>query len=514
MSIKRSFFSNYIKIYFWQGLAIFFGFLTMFIVTPFLSSNKSVFGIYSVCISVSVFLSYADLGFLGAGQKFAAEEYARGNLKKEREIVGFTGFILFVFVIICALTFLYLSINPQIILSNISLKEKAIASKLLGILSIAAFITVLQRVAQMIYSIRIEEYIFQRLMIAGNFVKLLSVYYFFRKSNYDIVGYFAFVQLTNFTAITISLVIANRRYKYKVLNLIRSIKFKKDIFSKTKNLAFSSLFMTVSWLLYNELDNFVIGKVLGPDKVAIYALGLSMMTFFRSFFGGFFSPFLSRFNHYIGIDDSEGLKQTFTQLVQFTFPVVVFTVTTLLILTEPLVFTWVGPGYEMSVGIMRFLISCNIYSFITYPASILLVSQERIKALYIMGMAMPVIYWLGIALTFPILGLKAFSLFKFVAASITAVIYLYIIIKYLNISLKNFIEKNILSSVLPLAAMSSVLLAVRGFLPITKGKLEMLAVVATGASVAVFFIVITFLINKDLRIRILDVIRNRKAKSL
>ena len=69
----------------------------MFVVIPYLTSNPTIYGIYSVCISFSIFLAYADLGFMGAGQKYAAEYFARKEYDEEIKVIGFTNFILFVF---------------------------------------------------------------------------------------------------------------------------------------------------------------------------------------------------------------------------------------------------------------------------------------------------------------------------------------------------------------------------------------------------------------------------------
>ena len=242
---QKSFSCNYLKIYFWQGLSIILGFLSMILVTPFLSSNQSVFGIYSVCISVSIFLVYSDLGFLGAGQKYAAEEYARGNLEMERRIVGFSGFVLLLFVVICSLIFTLFSILPNILIPDISELNGKIASKLLLILAVFAPVTVLQRITQMIYNIRVENFIYQRIMICGNIAKIASVFFFFRNGNYDIVGYFLFVQVVNLIVGLIALFLVSRRYSYRITKLIRAFHFDKKIFGKTKNLAFSGLFLVI-----------------------------------------------------------------------------------------------------------------------------------------------------------------------------------------------------------------------------------------------------------------------------
>ena len=74
---------NYINIYFWRSISIISGFLSLLIVVPHLSNNQELYGIYAFCISFSMYLTYADIGFLGAGQKYAAEEFAKGNRDEE-----------------------------------------------------------------------------------------------------------------------------------------------------------------------------------------------------------------------------------------------------------------------------------------------------------------------------------------------------------------------------------------------------------------------------------------------
>ena len=91
---------NFLKIYFWQIVSIIFNFATVFVVTPFLSSNPAIFGIYSIVTAAYIFLSYADLGFLSAGMKYASECFARNERKEEIMIIGFAGFIFLIFVIL------------------------------------------------------------------------------------------------------------------------------------------------------------------------------------------------------------------------------------------------------------------------------------------------------------------------------------------------------------------------------------------------------------------------------
>ena len=100
---------NFLKIYLWQGLSFILMFLSMFIVVPIISADKAIYGVYTVCSSLSIFLSYADLGFLGAGQKFAAEFFAKKDIKNEIRVIGFTAFILLICLLLFSGIFLILS---------------------------------------------------------------------------------------------------------------------------------------------------------------------------------------------------------------------------------------------------------------------------------------------------------------------------------------------------------------------------------------------------------------------
>jgi O-antigen/teichoic acid export membrane protein len=471
----------------------------MFIVTPFISSKQAIYGIYSVCISLSIFLSYADIGFLGAGQKYAAEEFARGNLDLERRIVGFSGFILLAFVLVCTLVFGFLAGSPKLLIPSITIDEGRVASRLLLILALAAPVTVLQRVAQMIYAVRIEDFVFQRMQICGSVAKMASAFFFFSGARYDIVGYFAFAQVMNLFVSVVALAVANRRFRYDLGRLARALRFDRMLFRKMQRLAFNSFFLTLSWVLYYECDTMVIGQLLGAEKIAVYAIGLTLMTFLRSILGSLFSPFTSRFNHFIGLGDGDGLRRTVSRVVQVTLPVVVLTVATIAVLMKPLVYTWVGPGYDGSVGVARLLVCCNLFAFITYPTAMLLSAHVRVKALYLMGAILPVVYWVGVAVTYRWLGLESFGVFKLVSFSVTAAVYLGFLLRYLGISVWKFLARYVARNLPALAVLFAGLMLLRTILPQAKGAVGLLAVIGSGGTAAILSIAVALALNPEAR---------------
>lgn len=465
---------KYLKIYIWQIVSIAFNFASVFVVTPYISSNQSLYGIYSIVTAAYLFISYADFGFLSAGMKYASESYAQNNQTDEIEVIGFSGMVFLTFVLAYALGILCLSVNPKILVNGIkNAYEFGIARQLLIILAIFCPVFVLQRVLQIIYGVRLQDYKFQRVLIISNFIKLLSAYFFFSNGKYLIVEFFLFSQLCSLGAVIGGVYISKKYLKYNIRLLFKSFRFSKKLFNKTKKLAFTSIFLTISWILYYELDPFAIGKILNASSVAIYAIGLAIITYFRSLFGILFTPFIARFNHFIGLNDKPGLKSLFIKVMIVFIPVTVFPIIVVFLTAKIFILTWVGTNYANSIEIAQILVACYIFSFITYPGAILIMANERVKALYFTSAVQPVIFWLGIIFTFRYWGLHSFAYFKFLAFFMEAIVNLVIIIRYLDVSFFSLIKKIVLPAIIPVIIIVSIVLLTRGYLPVSRSKVNL-----------------------------------------
>jgi O-antigen/teichoic acid export membrane protein len=496
--MQESYTKNYLKIYLWQGISLVLNFVSMFVVIPYLTSDPITYGIYSVCISFSIFLAYADLGFMGAGQKYAAEYFAKGDREEEIKVIGFTNFILAVFLVLFSVGFFVLSQQPELLVKGIeTIDQKYVASSLLLILAFFTPTTLLQRLLQMIFGIRMEDFIIQRTNIIGSVFKILSVLWFFREGKYDIVGYFLFTQIVNFIAALITLFIARKRYNYNFRDLFRSLHFNKAIFDKTKGLAFASLFITISWILYYELDSVAIGKFLGANQVAIYAIGLTVLSFFRSILGILFSPFNVRFNHFLGSGDEKVLKPFYLQIVTILAPVVVFPIITIAILARPIVLTWVGADYVASVAVIQFLVFCNVFAFITYPTNFMLVAKERQRTLYFVNALLPFVFWVGIVSTISSLGVNSFAVFKLVAFVVSSFVLYKLMIDYLKLNILDSIKKIFLPMLFPILFLIFAAYLIRDYLPEEKSKINLLTVaVVMGGLIVVSFVIQYFASEK------------------
>jgi len=499
--MQKSYSSNYLKIYSWKGLSIILNMFSMFIVVPQLTSRPTVYGIYMLCVSTAIFLSYADIGFVGAGFKYSAEYYAQGDLKNEIKMQGFCSFVLTVFVSLFFLLYLAASFYPGIIIKNLGNQfEIGIASKLLLIQAIFSFTIVIARLNVIAFGIRLENYNLQKILMIGYIIKILSVFYFFRGIHYDIVGYFLFGKIVELVGGSIGFLYIKFKYHYSFRLFLRSFRFSKKIYYKTKQLALGSFYVTIMWILYYELDSVAISKFLGAEALAYFAIGLTITRFFRTMFSVVYTPFVARFNHFVGLKNYEGLRKIYIKVINCTMPLIVFPVISVLILRKSLVLSWVGSDYLVSVNIVLFLVLASIFAFINNPTSIIIKALEKIKQLYLINTIMAITYWLGIFITIKFWQVDSFAIFKFVTLFIAAIFYLIVSLNFLKMSFLQFFKKIILPFVFPASFLIISLLIIEPFLPITKGKLNLLIVVLAGAIFSSLSLFLYYLLSKEFQL--------------
>jgi len=414
--LNSSFSLNFLKIYLWKGIGLLVNLGSLFVVIPKLSSDPEVFGVYAICASFSIYLSYADIGFYRAGVKFAAECFAKGDRQGEQRFLGFSLFILTLFVCLIAAGFLYLSYHPTFLIKGIDGTERVnVASSLLMIQAFFSFNSILQRFVDAVLNIRLETYVSQRILIVGGIVKILSVFYFFGNGRYDLVGYFLFIKSVDLVAHMICILIIRKRLNYNLTAFLRSFRFDKAIYNRSKALAFSSFYVTLLWITYYEMDQLAIGSLIGANEVAVYAVAFTILTYYRTIASIIFAPFQSRFNHIKGLGQEEELKKYYYSVIRLTMPVVVFSVTPILLLSEEFVMAWVGSDYDSSVPLLIFLMLSNLFLFIGTPGSYLIVTMEKVRVIYALNTVMSLVYWLGIVVFINQMGVLAFAVFKFIS---------------------------------------------------------------------------------------------------
>jgi O-antigen/teichoic acid export membrane protein len=421
----------------------------MTIVIPLISFNTEIYGIYVLCISITSFLQYTDLGFLSAGQKYASEYFALNDIKNEIKMLGFVHFIMLIFLIICTCVILFFSWQPNIIIPKLDSNSRELASNLFFILGLSSPIILLQRYAQSVFTIRIRDDVYQKIDLIANVLKIGCVYFFQEDNSIDILSYFIFIQALNFLTVLVSLGFIKYKYKYQLKLIVQSFKFDTTMFDKTKVLAFSTIISTVSWIIFFQFDTFIISKLFGISSVAIYAIPFLLLTFINNLYNTIYYPFLFRFNYFIVSKNYDKLNEFITKIFDLTFPIFIIPITVLILLMKPLIISWVGAGYNDSVLIGQILIISMFFIFINMPYTYLMISLEKTRILNINSLILPFVF-----LTLTLLLKNTSSLLAVAIAKTSAFflssIFLYFSFKITNFRFFYFIYKRILSIIFSL----------------------------------------------------------------
>lgn len=370
------------------------GFASLLIVIPLISSNQSLFGIYMYVTSLTLYFSYSDIGFLSSGQKFANEEYAKGNYIEEGKILGFVFAVLITFFIPFSIFLLYISSNPDIAFNNLEPESFYYIKNLLLITAVLTPIQIIfQRIITTLYAIRLKDFVVTRIEIVANLIKLISVFYFFDDSKYMLIEYLIFVSILSITVYILCAYLSLKNKDFNIFLTLKSVKLSKKYFLKTKDLAFSSFALTLAFILYYELDLIIIGKIFGPYEIAIYASAFTLINFLRSLWAIVFSPFQNHINHHIGDEDFEKARNLIKYLITYSFPLYFAIMLSLLIFSDEFILYWVGADYLSSVIILKSLSIMSFMGFIVIPANIYMQAFLKIKYMYLNSIILPVVFY-------------------------------------------------------------------------------------------------------------------------
>lgn len=370
------------------------GFLSLILVIPQISDNQELYGIYAYVISLSLYFTYADIGFISAGQKYAAEAFAKTDPEEEAAIFGFTIAVMACMFTPMSVTFFFLHMTPSLAFDNLSEMGTHLTSELFFVLAfLVPLQIILQRTVKMILSVRLLDYVSTRIDIFFNIIKLVSLFYFFKSDNYMLVEYFYFCTLVTILGSIIGLIYVKYKTEFKFSHLIYSIRLTRKYYGKTKDLAFASAALTVSFVLFTELDLVIIAHYFGAKEVALYAVAFTFVGFLRRIWSIVYSPISVRLNHFIGVDSHDHIVELITRVIYYTFPVCLIVTVTLIICADYLVFAWVGAAYESSIIVLQILVLSFFPAYLTNIGFHYFVSHGRQDFLYCLAVVLPLAFY-------------------------------------------------------------------------------------------------------------------------
>lgn len=446
------------------------GMLSMLIVSPFITSNKEIYGIYAVCLSLTVFFAYADIGFVSASLKFSAEAYIKGDKKLEMSILGFSTMVLLVIMGFLSVGIFMFAYNPQWLIQGLSGNNSVIATRLLFILACSTPVYCFRRILGILFSVRMQDYYFQLLNIIGSSVNIALAPVFFLNGNYDIVGYFLTSQLIQFIVLIFAFIVAQRKMKVNIWLLFRNIRWSHQVYNLLSGLAYASLFLTICWVLFYEIDNIVISRLLGAEAVAVFAVAFSILAVFRNLFGIMFGPFQTRFNYFVGLDDFQGLHVYAKNIIRLFMPICIVPIIVVVITSRPFIYSWVGSAYEESAILLSILLMCNILAFMSYPSGIYITAVKKQRYMYNNGVIMLVFYWVGVFTCYKTIGVLSFGVMKTLAMIISSLYYFFIMFSLMNDSAIKFLRGLLLSYFFPTSICIVLCILVEPYMFLEKGR--------------------------------------------
>jgi O-antigen/teichoic acid export membrane protein len=266
-------------------------------------------------------------------------------------------------------------------------------------------------------------------------------------------------------------------------------------------MAITSVILTLTWILYYELDSIYVSKLYNTKTVALFAIGISMLTFSRSLMNVFFSPFQAKFNHLRGTYDEKLLSSYFLRLITWSFPISIIPTIGIIVLMKPLIISWIGFEYFESITISRILILNLVFAFISVPISYLAMAREKFYFLLISSISLPFFYLLIIFLFKNQLNFLALPISKIVTILINVLINLFLLKRIIEESISKLILTISAQIILPLCLMGVMLYISKGFWNLQSGKnsINFFKIITTGSICIILPIGLFYIINSYTR---------------
>jgi O-antigen/teichoic acid export membrane protein len=217
-----------------------------------------------------------------------------------------------------------------------------------------------------------------------------------------------------------------------------------------------------------------------PKVAALFAIGVTMLTFTRTLMSAFFSPFQTKFNHLRGLRDDSMLNTYFSKLVELAAPISLILPIGIIVLMRPLIIAWIGFDYTQSIMISRVLMINLMFAFIAGPINLVALAKEKYRFLLISSLALPLFY-----LVFFLLLNKNFGLISLPMAKVLTIFSSLLINLILFKTVMSFPLGKLLSNIV--FQISFPLLLLAGLLFITMPMWD----IEVGKDIFVFFKIIT-----------------------
>lgn len=384
--------NDLIRIYFWNSLSTIFRLILTFVVIRMISENKNILGIYSVCISLSIFFSYSDLGFLKSAIKFSSEYVLSKEYDKQLRILGSGVFITFISIIIINIPIFVIAIKPVFLINHITEKEIVFARSLILIVGAYSIFEVFKKYVVSFLSINLKNYYSNIISFVISFLSL--IYLFSTNNNEDyfwVIKYVFLVRVLEVIGIIVLFYLVKIKYGISFLTFFKSFTYNKKIITSSLKLSISGFIVSLLFLLFFEFDNIYLAKKVNLEKLSFYSVALISPLLLRTFFGIIYSPFSSIVNY--SIHSKHKTMSSIRNLIWIFFDVVVLAVIIPFVFSKAIIFSYLGNSYAESVIPLSILSLLFLFTFLTYPLDIYIFSKKKYRLMYFLSFCPVITFW-------------------------------------------------------------------------------------------------------------------------
>ncbi len=347
-------------------------------VTPFLLQmiGTSEFGVYKAIGAFSASLAIIDLGIGSTVIRYISVIRSENDYKKIENYTAMA-FIQTAFIIIflISISSVFYPFIPQIFGKSFTVEEIKLAEMLFIILILNMSLNIVEKV---FFGILIGSNHF----IFGNSIKLFRVI-FKIVFIFSIISYYrnaVFLVLIETVVVTLAIFFQFFYVKKKIKINFKLHYFDKKLFFESLTYSFLIFIYTLAVQFNGNVDNIIIGALIGTSAVAVYSISLQLWNMYQQFatsFSNLMFPTIS--NKIANNADNFELENTVIKVGRYQFVFMGAVLAGFFVLGKEFIFLWVGDDFSDAYIIALILMVPTIIPIIQNVCLTIIRVKNKIK---------------------------------------------------------------------------------------------------------------------------------------
>lgn len=319
--------------------------------TPFLVRmlGKSEYGVFSIVGAFIAYLAIMDLGLNDSTARFVARYRARNDRESEEN------FLAIIFLIYSGISFLVIGAGllilanlPVIFKQSFDAQELATAQMIFAVLLVNVTATILfNSISATI--VAYERFVLLRaLEIMSNIISTLVI------CGALVLGYKAVAVVIVTTCVNLAVLSFKIFYAFFKLKIRMKIhRFEWPYVKEIFQYSMAIFVVVIVEQIYWKLDNIILGIMLTPSIVAVYAIGMSFHKYFMSFSTAISKVMLPKIVQKVELGGSgKELTDILISVSRIQAIVLMLILSGLILFGREFITLWIGPGYELAYYVM------------------------------------------------------------------------------------------------------------------------------------------------------------------